>query len=143
MKNALLVLMVCLFSNALLAQTAKVIFYRNDPFHKLGIFQNGKRIHKIKKHEVYTYSANNENGTYFMKPTKKRTINLSPEPNTITFVEVGFKSEIVYRKSSIKKRTLAEFRKDYASKKWLRKSMAKAGYKSVDDLIGHEKVALN
>jgi hypothetical protein len=146
MKKGLFVLLACLSANAIYAQhDAKVVVYREDshrvqPFHREGVFLNGKRIHKMRNHEVFVYNAKNESGAYCMRPTLGRKVSIEPAPNSVSFVEVGLHEEnMVLNRSSAKSKTLREFKQEYYTKKWLRKNLRKAGYDTVEDLLASTK----
>ena len=124
---------------------SRILIYRHDahgPFGtgpRLYIYDSGSKkyraIHKFRHRGFFVYKAPNMNGQYKFGNsiyfTKFRVTGLAGS-TTIVQLNVTFAWRGSIRAREIRSE---EFKEDYDHHKWLRKKLAKAGYKTVDDVI--------
>ena len=131
---------VCIAQN-----NSKIIFFREDiPFHFKGvpfsIYMYGENKKANNPSSFFVFDTPKDTGIYYLDGFKKKKLTVSTSEKSITFVAIKINFFPLSNKHPIRKVTLDDFKNAYNHKKWLRKKMAKAGYKSVDDIISGYKV---
>ena len=101
---------------------------------------NEKKVQDILAKSFFIYKSNKINDDFYIYRHEGKKIKIESDPGTITFVALELNVGFIPDKNTMTKISMADFKHIYSRKKWLRKKMAKAGYKSVEDLVNGYKV---
>ncbi len=155
MKITCLLIALAMAFSATAQTESKVVFFTikaPSQFHGgqfFRMFYNNQKIGWVRNKKILVYTADKidgdcairkPSGTFcLIKPRKPNhnVLTLKPGPNTITFVHGEVELARPFRfYGTVSLSNLAYFKNQYDNNKWFRKSLHKAGYKSVEDLVG-------
>lgn len=147
---AIIVVFIMLCTQTYAQSISKVIFIRKERAISLYrhaflfIYDNNKRVELLRSHDFGVYTNTNSSSIIYAKPTaalsdeymRSNELKLNIAPNSVTFVGINMKPRILYGiKIKLTPMSIAEFTTYYNKKRWLRKRLLKAGYKSISEIV--------